>query len=192
MATPSESAAACSRSVARQGPCRGRPGPPCCVGGAASDRRARRAAGGISAMRRGPEPPREGGDQDGRGSGPMFGLSKEVGGNQLRVGAFIGDHRHLRGPGEKVDADAAEELALGLGDERIARTDEHVDRRPMPSGNSPKAIAASACTPPRAKIRSAPEVAMACSVGAWIAPPRAAASRRPHSRRPRPWGRARS
>ena len=41
---------------------------------------------------------------------------------------------------------------------------------PMPS--IPKAIAASACTPPSAKMRSAPEVAIACSVGACTVPAR--------------------
>ncbi len=37
---------------------------------------------------------------------------------------------------------------------------------------SPNAIAASACTPPRQRIASAPEVAIAWSIAGWIPPPR--------------------
>ena len=58
----------------------------------------------------------------------MLGLAQEVGCHQLRVRALVGDHRHLGRPGEQVDPDPAEELALGLGDERIAGTDDHVHR----------------------------------------------------------------
>ena len=35
--------------------------------------------------------------------------------------------RRLRGPGEEVDADTAEQLPLGLGHEGVARADQHVD-----------------------------------------------------------------
>ena len=59
----------------------------------------------------------------------MFGLTEQVGGHPLRVGGLVGEHRDLGGAGEQVDADPAEQLPLGLGDEGVARTDEHVDRR---------------------------------------------------------------
>ena len=91
--------------------------------------------------------------------GPCSAWREQVGGDELGVGRVVGDHRDLRRPGEQVDADAAEQLALGLGDERVARRRRSCRRAPMPS--IPKAIAASACTPPSAKMRSAPEVAIA-------------------------------
>ena len=58
----------------------------------------------------------------------MFGLAEEIGRAHLAVYGVIGDDHCLGGAGEKVDADAAVKLALGLGDEDIARADEHVDR----------------------------------------------------------------
>ncbi len=58
----------------------------------------------------------------------MLGLGQQVGGDELGIGGLVGDHRDLRGPGQEVDSDAAEELALGLGHEGVARPDDHVDR----------------------------------------------------------------
>ncbi len=58
----------------------------------------------------------------------MFGLAQQVGGAELAVHRLVGDDEGLGGAGEQVDADAAVELALGFGDEGVARPDEHVDR----------------------------------------------------------------
>ena len=58
----------------------------------------------------------------------MLGLTQEIGGDHLRVGCVVGDHHHLGGAGEEVDADLAEELTLRLGHVGVARPDEHVDR----------------------------------------------------------------
>ena len=43
--------------------------------------------------------------------------------------AAVGDHQDLGGPGDHVDADLAEHLALGLGDVGVARADDLVDAR---------------------------------------------------------------
>ena len=40
---------------------------------------------------------------------------------------LVGDDQGLGRAGEEVDADAAVELALGLGDIGVARPDQHVD-----------------------------------------------------------------
>ena len=61
--------------------------------------------------------------------GSVLGLAQQVGGDELDVGLVVGDHRDLAGSGQQVDADATEQLALGLGYVGIARADEHVDRR---------------------------------------------------------------
>ena len=58
----------------------------------------------------------------------MLGLAEQVGGDELRVGGGVRDHEHLGRPRQQVDADAPEQLALGLGDVRVAGADEHVDR----------------------------------------------------------------
>ena len=42
---------------------------------------------------------------------------------------LVGDDQRLGRPGEEIDADAAEQLPLGLGDIGIAGPDDHVDRR---------------------------------------------------------------
>ena len=59
---------------------------------------------------------------------PVFGLADQVDGDHQRVGAVVGDHRHLGGAGEDVDADLAVQRALGLGDEFVAGADDHVGR----------------------------------------------------------------
>ena len=76
--------------------------------------------------------PREvlGGRQQDRGRGrPVLGLAEQVGRAQLGIDGLVGDHQGLGRPGEQVDADAAEQLALGLGDIGVARPDQHVDGR---------------------------------------------------------------
>ena len=57
----------------------------------------------------------------------MLGLAEEIGGDEPGVGRLVGDDQDLRGAGEQVDPHPAEQLALGLGDERIAGPDQHVD-----------------------------------------------------------------
>ena len=58
----------------------------------------------------------------------MLRLAEQIGGDQSRVGGGVGDDQHLGRPGEQIDPDAPEQLALGLGDERVAGPDQHVDR----------------------------------------------------------------
>ena len=58
----------------------------------------------------------------------MLGLPQQVGGAHLGVGGVVGDNQRLGGAGEQVDADTAEELAFGLGDEGVAGADQHVHR----------------------------------------------------------------
>ncbi len=57
----------------------------------------------------------------------MLSLREQVRRHQFRVGRGVGEHRHLRGAGEQVDADPSEQLALGFGDIRVAGSDDHVD-----------------------------------------------------------------
>ena len=42
----------------------------------------------------------------------MFGLGQQVRRHQLGIGGGVGEHRHLRGTGQQVDPDSAEQLAL--------------------------------------------------------------------------------
>ena len=58
----------------------------------------------------------------------MLGLADEIFGHNLRIGAVVGNHGDFGGAGEHVDADAAIEHALGLGDEAVARTDQNAGR----------------------------------------------------------------
>ena len=57
---------------------------------------------------------------------PVLGLADEIARDHARIGGVVGDHRDLRGPGEHVDADLAEQHALRLGDELVARADDDV------------------------------------------------------------------
>ncbi len=83
----------------------------------------------------------------------VLGLSDKIGGDDQRIGAVIGDHLHLGRAGEHIDADLAEQHALGFRHELVAGSDDDVGRLPV---NSPKVMAAIACTPPRHMIMSAP------------------------------------
>ena len=76
----------------------------------------------------------------------MLGLAEQVGRADLAVDAVVGDHQRLGRAREQVDADAAEQLALGLRHIGVARPDDHVDRARWCS--VPSAMAATACTPP--------------------------------------------
>ena len=60
--------------------------------------------------------------------GPCFGLPEEIRRAELAVHRLVGDDQGLGGPREEVDADPAEELALGLRDEHVPGPDEHVHR----------------------------------------------------------------
>ena len=57
----------------------------------------------------------------------MLGLAQQVDRGEERIGGVVGDHQRLGRPGEQVDADLAEQLALGLGDVRVAGPGQHVD-----------------------------------------------------------------
>ena len=59
----------------------------------------------------------------------MLGLGQQIDGDAARVVVGIGDHDDLRRAGDVVDADAAEHLALGLGDIGVAGSDDAVHRR---------------------------------------------------------------
>ena len=59
----------------------------------------------------------------------MLGLAEQIGGADLAVDAVVGDHQRLGRSGEQVDADAAEQLALGFRHIGIAGPDDHVDGR---------------------------------------------------------------
>ena len=59
----------------------------------------------------------------------MFRLAEEVGRADLAVHGLVGDDQRLGRPGEEIDADAPEQLALGLGDIGVARPHDHGDGR---------------------------------------------------------------
>ena len=69
-----------------------------------------------------------GGDENGLGPCPVLGLGDEIGGDPGGIGRAIGDDEHFGGAGDHVDADLAEDLALGGGDIGIAGADDLVDR----------------------------------------------------------------
>ncbi len=102
----------------------------------------------------------------------MLRLRQQVGGDERRVRTAIGDDQHFRGPGRHVDRGTPVEhrdLALGLGDESVARAEELVALR---NARVPKAIAAIACTPPSAKTRRMPQLAAAYSTAGSTLPSR--------------------
>jgi hypothetical protein len=57
----------------------------------------------------------------------VLGLAEQVGGAELAIHGVIGDDQRLGRPGEQIDADAPEELALGFRHIGIAGPDDHVD-----------------------------------------------------------------
>ena len=59
----------------------------------------------------------------------MLRLTEEIGGADLAVDRVVGDDERLGRTGAKVDADTPEQLTLGLGHERVAGPNQHVDRR---------------------------------------------------------------
>ena len=86
------------------------------------------------------------GDQDGLGSGVVLGLGKQVGGDPGGVVLAVGDDQDFRRPGDHVDADGAEDAALGGGHVGVAGA-----RRSWSTGaivSVPKARAPMAWAPP--------------------------------------------
>ena len=65
----------------------------------------------------------------------MLGLRQHVDGEEARLGRFVGHDIDLAGPGELVDADLAEDLALGLVHIGIAGADDLVH-----GGNGRRAV----------------------------------------------------
>ena len=59
----------------------------------------------------------------------MLGLAEQIGGADFAVDAVVGDDQRLGRARQQVDADAAEQLALGLRHIGVAGPDDHVDRR---------------------------------------------------------------
>ncbi len=59
----------------------------------------------------------------------VLGLRQEIGGDPIRIVVLVGDHQHFRGAGDHVDADGAEDLALGGGNIGIAGTGDLGDGR---------------------------------------------------------------
>ena len=80
-----------------------------------------------------------GGDGIGKGGGVghedrlrgavVFGLREQIGGDPVGIVFAIGDDQDLRGAGDHVDADGAEDHALGGGDVGVARPHDLVHRR---------------------------------------------------------------
>ena len=59
----------------------------------------------------------------------MLGLAEQVGGAHFHVGGIVGNDQGFSRSGQQVDADAAEQLALGLRHIGVAGADQHIDRR---------------------------------------------------------------
>ncbi|OWK26566.1 hypothetical protein AJ87_05735 [Rhizobium yanglingense] len=68
------------------------------------------------------------GDQDRLGTCIMFGLGQKVSGDPVRVVILVCDYQHFRRAGDHVDADRAEDLALGGGNIGVARAGDLCDR----------------------------------------------------------------
>ena len=76
------------------------------------------------------------GDEDRRARG-VLGLGDQVGGDEVGPARAVGDDDHLAGPGDRVDADVAEDVLLGQRDEQIAGADDLVDARAGPRRRTP-------------------------------------------------------
>ena len=59
----------------------------------------------------------------------MFGLRKEIGGNETRVGKTVGEDENLTGSGHHIDAHGACHDFFGQGDIQVAGTDDDVHLR---------------------------------------------------------------
>ena len=58
----------------------------------------------------------------------MLGLAQQIAGHQRRIGRVIGNDQDFGGPGQQVDAAAAEQLPFGLGHVLVARATEDIHR----------------------------------------------------------------
>ena len=79
----------------------------------------------------------------------MFGLAEQIG-SEILPSTLPSAMIKVGRTGQQVDADAAEQLALGLRHIGVAGADDHVYRLTL---SVPSAMAATACTPPSTKIR---------------------------------------
>ncbi len=66
------------------------------------------------------------GDQDGLGGTVVLGLAEQIGGDPVGIVEAVGEDQDFRRPGDHVDADGAEDLALGGGHIGVAGTDDLV------------------------------------------------------------------
>ena len=66
------------------------------------------------------------GDQDGLGGGVVLGLAEQIGGDPVGVVEAVGEDQDFRRPGDHINADGAEDLALGGGHIDVAGTDDLV------------------------------------------------------------------
>ena len=85
------------------------------------------------------------GDQDALRGSVMLGLAEQIGGDPFRIVGAIGDHQNFRRARDAIDADLAEDFALGRRDIGIAGTDDLVHRprwfrchRPAPPPPAPR------------------------------------------------------
>ncbi|MNU84774.1 hypothetical protein D3C71_745010 [compost metagenome] len=69
------------------------------------------------------------GDQDRLRAAIMFRLRQKIGSQPVRIIVLVGNDKHFRRPGDHVDADSAENLALCGGHIGIAGADDLGDRR---------------------------------------------------------------
>ena len=67
------------------------------------------------------------GDENALGRFVVLGLREQVGGDPGRVVRLVGDDQNLGRACDRVDADLAEDLALGGGDIGVAGADDLVD-----------------------------------------------------------------
>ena len=68
------------------------------------------------------------GEQHGTGELIVLGLADEVGGQQARVGGFVGDDADFGGAGNRVNAHECGDQRLGGGNEDVARAGDLVNR----------------------------------------------------------------
>ena len=85
-------------------------------------------------------------------AGPVLGLRQQVRGREVRPRGVVRDHHHLARPGEKVDADRAEDLALRLAHVGVPRAEDlvHGGNRLRPVGHRPDRLDARRSGTPRA------------------------------------------
>ena len=56
----------------------------------------------------------------------VFRLPNQIGRDDQRIGTVVGDNGNFGGAGKDIDANLAEQHALGLGDELVAGADDDV------------------------------------------------------------------